>query len=55
MANRERKSGRQKYKNVNISRTKKNFLDEIKTFFIIISGLSLDEKCKKAGTGFKKS
>ena len=30
MADREKKSGRQKYKNLNISRTKIVFLDEIK-------------------------
>ena len=32
MADREKKRGRQKYKNLNISRTK-SFLDEIKTIF----------------------
>ena len=44
MADRGKKSGRGKYKNLNISRTK-SFLDVIKkTFFIVIEGLSFGEK-----------
>ena len=33
MADRDKKRGRQKYKNLNISRTKKSFLDEIRNIF----------------------
>ena len=44
MADREKKSGRQKDKNLNISRTKRAFQMKYKTFFIVFKGLSFDEK-----------
>ena len=34
------------YKNLNILRTKKSFLNKKKTFFIFFEGLSFDEKIK---------
>ena len=43
MADREKKRERGKYKNLNISRTKRAFLDEIKTLFIVFEGLSFGE------------
>ena len=52
MANRQKKRGGEKYKNLNILKTKKHFLDEI-TFFIVFEGLSYGEKIKIADTSFK--
>ena len=46
MADREKKRGRCKYKNLNISRKKKAFFDETKVFFIVFEGLSFGEKQK---------
>ena len=43
MADREKKRGRWKYKNLNISRMKR-FLDEIKTTSIVFEELSFGEK-----------
>ena len=45
MADRQKKGEGQKYKNLNISRTK-SFLDEVKAFFIVFEGLSFGEKNK---------
>ena len=40
----EKKSGRQQYKNLNISRKKRGFLMKQKAFFIVFEELSLGEK-----------
>ena len=45
MVDREKKWKRRKSKNLNISRTK-SFLYEIKTFFMVLEGLSFGEKWK---------
>ena len=44
MADREKKSGRWKYKNLNISRTKRAFKMKLKTAFIVFKGLSFRDK-----------
>ena len=44
MADRGTKRGKQKYKNSNISRTKRAFYMKQKTFFIVCEGLSFDEE-----------
>ena len=45
MADREKKRGGRKYKNLNIYlKNEKSFLDEIKSFFIVFKELSFDEK-----------
>ena len=47
MADRVKKMGRQKYKNLNIYlENKKHFLDEIKIYFIVFEGLACGEKQK---------
>ena len=44
MVDREKKWGRQKYKNVNILRIKRTFQMKYKTFFIVFEGLLFEEK-----------
>ena len=44
MADREKRRGRQKYKYLNISRTKRDFYFKQKTSFIVFEGLSFGEK-----------
>ena len=46
MADKEKKRGRRKYKNFNISRTKSAFTIKEKVFSIVFEGLSLAEKIK---------
>ena len=46
MADREKKRRRQKYKNLNISRTKRAFQTKKKTFFTIFEGLLFGDKWK---------
>ena len=46
MADREKKRGRQKNKNLSISRMKRAFSMKQKTFFIVFQGLSFGEKQK---------
>ena len=46
MANREKKRGRWKYKNWNISGTKRALQMKSKTFFMVFGGLSFDGKIK---------
>ena len=46
MADIEKKRGRQKYKNLNILRTKKAFWMKQKIFFIVFEGLPFSEKFK---------
>ena len=53
MADREKKRGRSKYKNLNISRMKR-FLDEIKTTSIVFEELSFGEKNKNKKIKNKK-
>ena len=45
MADMQKKREGQKYKKLNISRTK-SFFDEIKAFFIVFEGLSFGQKIK---------
>ena len=47
MADREKKRGKQKQKNLNILRTKRDFQKKQKTFFIVFEGQSFGEKKKK--------
>ena len=44
MTEKEKKSGRRIYKNLNISKTKSAFSMKPKAFFIVFEGLSLGEK-----------
>ena len=44
MADKEKKRGRRKYKNLNISRPKRAFQMKEKTFFKVFEGLSFAEK-----------
>ena len=44
MADREKKRGRWKYKNLNISEKEKSFLDEIKNIFYSFEALSYGDK-----------
>ena len=44
MADREKQRGRQKYKNLNISRMKRAFEMKCKTFIIVFEGLSFGEE-----------
>ena len=46
MIGREKKMGRRKYENMNIFRTKKDFLMKKKMFFIVFKGLSFGENKK---------
>ena len=46
MADREKKRERRKYKNLNISKTKRAFYIKQKTFFIVFEVLSFGEKEK---------
>ena len=46
MAGRQKKREGQKYKKLNISRTKKAFQMKQKAFFIVFEGLSFGEKIK---------
>ena len=56
MADGEKKRGRWKYKNLNILRTKNNFLDEIKsTFHNYLRAITWWENYKIADTSVKQS
>ena len=44
MADREKKRGTQKYKNLNVSRTKRAFEMKYKTFFVVFKGVAVGEK-----------
>ena len=46
MPNREKKRERRKYKNLNISRTKRASWMKLKTLFLVFEGLLFGEKLK---------